>query len=362
MLLHVVNDFKYLNSETRDILEDMLHLVAALSCESSDRHWKVNAIKDKLKSMQNDFVSLKQRLALLKSPSTALLSGTDTCSKHKEDTEEELAEIQSCLNEAQDTLDTVEGFLHPCGGPGWRRIVYFDMTDRNTNCPSGWEEIASTTARRSCGGSTGAAGSCYPVMYNVNVPREQYSQVCGRIRGYQLGLPSAFLPFYTNTALGLNDAFVDGIVVSRVDAVTSTRQHIWTFAAGALQQDDNPSPALSNTPYHCPCLEDEQTFVSANGALPSFLNGHYFCESGLPFLGSTYPSTMFPNLFSDIQVNDPLWDGLSCATDSQCCNCAPPYFTRVFDATDDPIEVRLCFGEDETVSNIGIELIELYVR
>ena len=26
-----------------------------------------------------------------------------------------------------------------CGGTwGWRRAVYLDMTDPNTNCPSGW--------------------------------------------------------------------------------------------------------------------------------------------------------------------------------------------------------------------------------
>jgi hypothetical protein len=30
--------------------------------------------------------------------------------------------------------------VHTCGGThGWRRAVYLDMKDPNTNCPSGWE-------------------------------------------------------------------------------------------------------------------------------------------------------------------------------------------------------------------------------
>ena len=37
-----------------------------------------------------------------------------------------------------------------------------------------------------------------------------------------------------NILLGLGDAFMDGIVLSQV--ATSTENHIWTFAAGAMKQ------------------------------------------------------------------------------------------------------------------------------
>ena len=37
-----------------------------------------------------------------------------------------------------------------CGGTGgWRRVVYLDMTDSNTNCPSGWNMTKSNI--RTCG-------------------------------------------------------------------------------------------------------------------------------------------------------------------------------------------------------------------
>ena len=39
--------------------------------------------------------------------------------------------------------------LHGCGGTGWRRVVYLNMTDPNTNCPSGWN--LTPYSKRTCG-------------------------------------------------------------------------------------------------------------------------------------------------------------------------------------------------------------------
>ena len=40
--------------------------------------------------------------------------------------------------------------VHTCGGTGgWRRAVYLDMTDLNTDCPSGWRETG--YSKRTCG-------------------------------------------------------------------------------------------------------------------------------------------------------------------------------------------------------------------
>jgi hypothetical protein len=35
-----------------------------------------------------------------------------------------------------------------CGGPGWRRAAYLNMSDPTQTCPPAWELI--TTPRRSC--------------------------------------------------------------------------------------------------------------------------------------------------------------------------------------------------------------------
>ena len=65
---------------------------------------------------------------------------------------------------------------HPCGGSGWRRVAYLNMSDPSQQCPSAWREI--TTPHRVCGRrSTGA--SCEGVTYSTG--SEQYDQVHGRI-------------------------------------------------------------------------------------------------------------------------------------------------------------------------------------
>ena len=65
-----------------------------------------------------------------------------------------------------------------------------------------------------------------------------------------------------------------------------------------------------------------------NGAgLLSFLNGDYFCEAPLPN-----------------PIDAPLWDGLNCVDNSECCDFGiPPYFTKVLDAENDEVlEVKIC--------------------
>ena len=40
--------------------------------------------------------------------------------------------------------------IYTCGGTeGWRRVVYRNMTDPNTNCPSGWQLTGHS--KRTCG-------------------------------------------------------------------------------------------------------------------------------------------------------------------------------------------------------------------
>ena len=51
-----------------------------------------------------------------------------------------------------------------CGGPGWRRVAYLNMSDPTQTCPQAWELI--TTPRRSCSRPSNAgSNSCYPALY-----------------------------------------------------------------------------------------------------------------------------------------------------------------------------------------------------
>ena len=64
-----------------------------------------------------------------------------------------------------------------CGGPGWRRAAYLNMSDPTQTCPPAWELI--TTPRRSCARpSIASYHSCYSAMFPTQGIR--YSQVCGK--------------------------------------------------------------------------------------------------------------------------------------------------------------------------------------
>jgi hypothetical protein len=76
-----------------------------------------------------------------------------------------------------------------CGGPGWRRAAYLNMSDPTQTCPPAWELIA--TPRRSCARPSNAdLSSCYSATFPIQ--GIQYSQVCGKIIGYQFEHPEAF--------------------------------------------------------------------------------------------------------------------------------------------------------------------------
>ena len=351
--------FMYIPVFSADIvtdLEEILRRVKDLSTRSNERHWKINGITDELKCLQNDFVSLSQRVAYLKSANSKITNDVDACEEHDGDTTESLGELHGCLEELQVTLDTIERFVHPCGGSGWRQIVDFDMSNPTTMCPTGWLEIISNTGIRSCGRTTDSSTLCCSTFYDIP-DDEPYHQVCGKVIGYQQGEARAFFRFRENTGLTLEDAFVVGLIFTR--GAVGSREHIWTFGAGFSKQ--STSAVLPDSVF-CPCVQGEDDYITNVGIPPPFLNGEYFCESGIDSIGDDDPSTALPNLGDDIEVDDPLWDGLGCAADSECCEtCDLPYFHKVFDtSTSDDIEARLCFTGHDV--NIGIGRIELYVK
>ena len=144
--------------------------------------------------------------------------------------------------------------------------------------------------------------------------------MCGRIRGYQFGVTIAF--YYS---------------------FEGSRQHIWTFAAG-LSEVTTRYPNDS-----CPCD------AASYSAVPSFVGNDYFCESGLH---SEW------NFVLALYSNDVLWDGQDCTATSTCCQFNnPPWFTKNLpNATTDDIELRICTEDSPVITDVPIELIELYVQ
>ena len=157
--------------------------------------------------------------------------------------------------------------------------------------------------------------------------------MCGRIRAYQDGYIDAFEAYDEGQATTIDDAYVAGVSLTH----GSPRQHIWTFAAGATEDNQFINDA-------CPC---DATGITIS--IPQFVGGDYFCESGVNF-GSNY----------DFRQYDPLWDGEGCTSTSTCCEMNnPPYFTKqLTNPITDDIEARLCRkdGRDDS----PVEFIELY--
>ena len=65
---------------------------------------------------------------------------TQTCAKVLSvNSELEQSILTNVTKQLKKTSESSHEALGPCGGEGWTRVVYLDMTDPNTTCPSGWQ-------------------------------------------------------------------------------------------------------------------------------------------------------------------------------------------------------------------------------
>ena len=210
---------------------------------------------------------------------------------------------------------------------GWTRVANIDMTDPSqplagvshvnvshvNECPDGFRLVTRTTAPLRTCGRPGPAG-CVSTTFPVN--GIEYSQVCGRVIGYQFGTPDAI-----NVGLTIDQNYVDGVSLTHGQ---SPRQHIWTFAA-----------------------------VRYEIVVPAFIGQDYFCETGNR---DSYQYIFFPD--------DPLWNGQGCGADSTCCSFNnPPWFCKQLpQPTTDDIELRLCGDEDTNNEDTPLEMAEIYIK
>ena len=215
-----------------------------------------------------------------------------------------------------------------CNGErGWMRVGYLNMADSNEQCPPGFR-LHEENGIRACGRqSTGCESVTYP-SHDIS-----YSQVCGRVIGYQQGSTDAI----NSQSNGIDGAYVDGVSITR----GNPRQHIWTFIAGVQEN--------SFGIYACPCALNSQVIPV------SFIGNDYFCESGNP---GPWDHTTF-------HYADPLWDGEQCGSkEEECCN-APgiPWFHKPLQQpTTDYIELRLCSSDNFVREDVPVSLVEIYTK
>ena len=228
----------------------------------------------------------------------------------------------------------------PCGsGGGWTRLAYLNMSNSTENCPSGFK-LYQSGGVRACGKSIDSGPSCSSVQFPSN--GISYSQVCGRVVGYQWGSSDAVNDAPHNNHNDINSYYVDGVSITR----GSPRQHVWTLMAGL-----NEASIYEDGRYNCPCSQGS----TQNSTLQSFIGNDYYCESGNPATGGTWQSILY--------TSDPLWDGKGCGSlEGNCCT-APglPWFHKVLNTTTtDYLELRVC--GDEGGENVPVSFYEMLVK
>ena len=152
-------------------------------------------------------------------------------SQHSKQTGADLSQIRTSVNNTKSTVNTLERFLHPCGGSGWHRAVYRDFRDITTDCPMEWDTQTDNPEKPyTCGRKTMSGGTCDATSFPVDV---EYSKVCGHIKAYQVG-PS--VAFFSETEVNINERYLDGISLTHGGIVGNAEgdaTHIWSFSAGS---------------------------------------------------------------------------------------------------------------------------------
>lgn len=256
-------------------------------------------------------------------------------------------ELETVRNEIRQEVQTLLEPTITCGGTtGWSRFFYLNASNSSEQCPSPLIEYT-YNGTRVCGRTNIVPISCASVILRGNYT-QSYSEVCGRIIGYQYGCTQAF-GYYAELKRGnppntIDQYYVDGATLTHGQA--GVREHIWTFASGLAETHDE---------YACPC--SPSGLGRYNASPPPFVGEDYFCESGHP--GMWRDSTGYHTFYG----SDPLWDGAGCAVGNACCSLNnPPYFTKQLPmSTTDDIEMRIC-GRETPGCDTLIQLIELYVK
>ena len=244
--------------------------------------------------------------------------------------EERQATIESLRNSIKNSLVAVT--VTECGDGMWHPVASLDMTDPQQQCPAAWQEYNQSSVR-ACGRPVTNPPSCVSISYPTG---RQYSKVCGRAIGYQLGDVHGV---FTNRSIG--QSYVDGVSITYS---RFPRRHIWTYIA-ALTGNSTISRRRN-----CPCSD------SLGRSTPNFVNNSYYCESANPVDVLDNPGF----LYSD----DKLWDGQQCNNEGDCCisEMLPWFNVTLPNPVSDNIEVRICGNDQSDKSDTLVELLDIYVQ
>ena len=281
-----------------------------------------------------DRLMARANITNLYPPSSSLLHSCEEIKTNWPDSPSDYYIIADTNGHPRHVYCHMESLCNSSGG--WMRVAYLNMSDPTEECPPGFR-LYNQSGIRACGRPASSPdGYCQSVKfpsYNIS-----YSQVCGRLTGYQYASVDGIDPRRSQKN-NLNGPYVDGVSITH----GNPRKHIWTFIA-ALQKN-----FFANEGWHeCPCAPNSPV------TLPSFIGNCYFCESGCP-------GHWQYNVF----YTDPLWDGKQCGLIEKACCLAPglPWFNKTLNSpTTDYIELRVCSDQEPSNEDSPVGYYEIYVK
>ena len=160
-----------------------------------------------------------------------------------------------------------------CGSKGWTRVAHVDMSS-DKSCPGDLIFISRPIC--TCGGPTtkGCASA------NFSTHGMNYSKVCGRLRGYQVGITNAFFPYVNGRRR--THLILDGVLISH----GKTQKYIWAYTTGYGKVINR---GHHDTKSYCPCINP------FTGIVPPFIGNDYYCDSGVdsyPVAGQFYTTPL----------------------------------------------------------------------
>ena len=292
---------------------------------------QIQSLQSQVSSLSSDLNKLSRLLAKhVNDPSSPLLSSCDAILSKWPNSPSgyyNLADVNGHTRHVYCYMETL------CGkGGGWRRIASLNMTDPNEKCPTQFRYYSSGGVR-ACGRPVTNSGSCVGITFPSRDIK--YSQVCGKVIGYQVGVTDG--AFRHQTGGTINSPYIDGISLTH----GNPRKHIWTFICGTTG---------SGSENRCPCG------TTGERTIPSFIGSNYYCEAGYEGGG----------LVHGFQYSsDPLWDGKGCgSSETNCCQrtLIPWFYRSIAHSTTDFIEMRICCDEGTNDEDVPVGEYEIYVK
>ncbi len=170
-------------------------------------------------------------------PPSVLEGDSEICASIEE---REMARTQIC-EDIREILRDVVIPSFPCGGPGWTLAASLNVTDPTQNCPGEWDE-RTESGKRLCFRQPSGVRSPGCASATFSTDGKEYTHVCGRAIGYQYASADAFGE--RDTPGTIDTYYVDGLSVTH--GQPGNRTHIWTFAVGIDEVQDNS--------WVCPCV------------------------------------------------------------------------------------------------------------